>query len=191
MKKQFFKNLFVKKRIELVEKSLFDKQVDETRKILVKDAIYDRFQQNETIPLDWVLEYNELIRKSNSQSFKTINVESVVEEVITDFPKIDLENWKNLTASDVTTVVEQPMPLKRQKAFKLVESKQKMTKQRLSLKEFNKAFRKVINLVLEEGYTITNAIKKAGLSSGSFYTKITDNQRKRLKYAMKKSRSTK
>jgi hypothetical protein len=53
--------------------------VNESRKILVIEAIYDRFQHKEVIPLDWVLEYNELIRKSS----KTINVESEIEKVIT------------------------------------------------------------------------------------------------------------
>jgi hypothetical protein len=90
MKKPFLKNLFGKKRNELVEKLLFDKQVNESRKILVIEAIYDRFQHKEVIPLDWVLEYNELILKSS----KTINVESEIEKVITE-PKSKVEFVKN------------------------------------------------------------------------------------------------
>ena len=173
MKKSFLKNLFVKKSNELVEKSLFDKQTCETRKILVKDAIHNRFRQDETIPLEWVLEYNELICKSSPYNsnekaepifneIKTTKVESI-DEAIKLVDEISEEN-----------ILQKPIV--------------KGRKRKIDAREFNKAFRNVLKLVSEESYNVTDAITKSGLSSGSFYTRMSQSQRSRLKLTMKKSR---
>jgi hypothetical protein len=194
MKKPFLKNLFGKKRNELVEKLLFDKQVNESRKILVIEAIYDRFQHNEVIPLDWVLEYNELIRKSSSSSYKTINVESEIEKVITE-PKSKVEFVKiNELSKDFLEPIFNSLPIKEANEPTLnpifISKKERKTRTRYTIKQINKAFREVIKEV-EQGVSVTQAIENRGFSKGTFYQKISPSQKMKLKRTRLRANATK
>jgi hypothetical protein len=190
MKKPFLKNLFGKKRNELVEKLLFDKQVNESRKILVIEAIYDRFQHKEVIPLDWVLEYNELIRKSS----KTINVESEIEKVITE-PKSKVEFVKiNELSKDFLEPIFNSLPIKEANEPTLnpifISKKERKTRTRYTIKQINKAFREVIKEV-EQGVSVTQAIENRGFSKGTFYQKISPSQKMKLKRTRLRANATK
>ena len=168
--------------------------MNESRKILVLEAIYDRFQHNEVIPLDWVLEYNELIRKSSSLSYKTMNVESEIEKVITE-PKSKVEFVKiNELSKDFLEPIFNSLPIKEANEPTLnpifISKKERKTRTRYTIKQINKAFREVIKEV-EQGVSVTQAIENRGFSKGTFYQKISPSQKMKLKRTRLRANATK
>jgi transposase len=174
MKKQFLKNLFGKKENQLIEKSVFDEQVNATRRILVVDAISSRLTANKSISLDWVREYNELTTKSVSPSLNQSELLRLLEQGNENFVDVTTLSQKDFNKSTISI----PAPKNELEFEELKKSRKPRT--RYTTKQINKVFRQVIKEV-EQGVSVLQAIKNTGFSKGTFYVKISDYQKGKLK----------